>query len=82
MSKNSTVHNTKNLLPYPVIVSASHGDIIAMNIILSHYEPYIARLCMRTTIDSNGNPHTRVDEDMRSRLEAKLLEKVLEFKIA
>lgn len=39
------------LLPYPVIVSASQGDILAMNVVLSHYEPYIARLSMRTSID-------------------------------
>ena len=51
-----------------------------MNVVLSHYEPYIARLSMRTSIDEYGNPHTTVDEDMRSRLEAKLIEQVLNFK--
>lgn len=33
-------------------------------------------------IDEYGNPHTSVDEDMRSRLEAKLIEQVLNFKVA
>ena len=70
MRKNNAVHKGNNLLPYPVIVSASQGDILAMNVVLSHYEPYIARLSMRTSIDEYGNPHTCVDEDMRSRLEA------------
>jgi hypothetical protein len=37
---------------------------------------------MRTSIDEYGNPHTSVDEDMRSRLEAKLIEQVLNFKVA
>lgn len=37
---------------------------------------------MRTSINEYGNPHTSVDEDMRSRLEAKLIEQVLNFKVA
>ena len=82
MNKNKAVHKGNGLLPYPVIISASYGDVMAMDIVLSHYEPYIARLSMRTSYDEYGNPHTCVDEDMRSRLEAKLLEKILDFKVA
>ena len=82
MTKNKAVHKGNGLLPYPIIVSASQGDILAMNVVLCHYEPYIARLSMRTSIDEYGNPHTSVDEDMRSRLEAKLIEQVLNFKVA
>ena len=61
MKKNKAVHKGNGLLPYPVIVSASQGDILAMNVVLCHYEPYIARLSMRTSIDEYGNPHTSVD---------------------
>lgn len=82
MNKNEAVHKGNGLLPYPVIISASYGDVVAMDIVLSHYEPYIARLSMRTSYDEYGNPHTCVDEDMRSRLEAKLMEKILGFKVA
>lgn len=82
MNKNKAVHKGNGLLPYPVIISASYGDVVAMDIVLSHYEPYIARLSMRTSYDEYGNPHTCVDEDMRSRLEAKLMEKILNFKVA
>ena len=42
--KNKAVHKGNGLLPYPVIVSASQGDILAMNVVLCHYEPYIAPL--------------------------------------
>ena len=80
MKKHKAVHKGNGLLPYPVIVSASQGDILAMNVVLCHYEPYIARLSMRTSINEYGNPHTSVDEDMRSRLEAKLIEQVLNSK--
>lgn len=45
MKKNKAVHKGNGLLPYPVIVSASQGDILAMNVVLSHYEPYIAPAC-------------------------------------
>lgn len=37
MKKNKAVHKGNGLLPYPVIVSASQGDILAMNVVLSHY---------------------------------------------
>ena len=82
MNKSTSVHKGNGLLPYPVIVSASQGDALAMGIVLTHYEPYIARLCLITEIDDNGYPRTRVDEDMRRRLESKLIEKVLDFKAA
>ena len=39
MKKNKAVHKGNGLLPYPVIVSASQGDILAMNVVLCHYEP-------------------------------------------
>lgn len=82
MRKNKAIHKGNGLLPYPVIVSASQGDIMAMDIVLSHYEPYIARLSIRTVFDDYGNPHTRVDEDMRRRLETKLISSILEFRVA
>ena len=43
---------------------------------------YFASLLSSASIDEYGNPHTSVDEDMRSRLEAKLIEQVLNFKVA
>ncbi|MEG0330508.1 MAG: helix-turn-helix domain-containing protein [Longicatena sp.] len=82
MIKNKALHKGNGLLPYPIIVSASQGDIMAMDIVLSHYEPYIARLSIRTVFDDCGNPHTRVDEDMRHRLETKLISSILEFQVA
>ena len=35
MKKNKAVHKGNGLLPYPVIVSASQGDILAMNVVLA-----------------------------------------------
>ena len=81
MTKNKAVHKGNGLLPYPIIVSASQGDILAMNVVLRHYEPYIARLSMRTVIDEYGNPHLCVDEELRRRLETKLITKILTFRV-
>lgn len=37
----------RGLLPYPVIIAATKGDPEAMNIVVQHYESYIASLSMR-----------------------------------
>ena len=44
-----------------------------MNAVLNHYKGYIRFLAMRPMKDEYGNEHLCVDEDMRFRLEAKLL---------
>lgn len=52
---------------------ASEGDERALNAVLNHYKGYIRFLAMRPMKDEYGNEHLYVDEDMRLRLEAKLL---------
>ena len=80
MKKNKAVHKGNGLLPYPVIVSASQGDILAMNVVLCHYEPYIARLSRRTSITENANPHPTVDGDSLSVLKQNLIDRELNLK--
>ena len=58
------------LIPYPVIVAATKGDPDAMKMILQHFSGYIARLSMRKLYD----------EDIRERLQAKLMMAVLNFR--
>ena len=81
---NSTkIKSTSNdLIPFPVIVSAANGDGDAINFVLRHYAGYIAALSMRTLYDENGNPHLCVDEELRRRLETKLITNLSKFKIA
>jgi len=67
------------LLQYPVIVSAADGDIDAINAVLKHYQGYIAVLSTRQFYDDYGNPHLYVDEELRRRLETKLITKILTF---
>lgn len=60
-------------LPLSVILAAAEGDERALNAVLNHYRGYIRFLAMRPMKDEYGNEHLCVDEDMRLRLEARLL---------
>ena len=55
----------RGLLPYPVIIAATKGDPEAMNIVVQHYESYIASLSMRKLRDERGNIYCGIDEDIR-----------------
>ena len=61
------------MIPFPLIVKATDGDTEAINQILHHYRGYITKRSLRLMKDEYGNEHLYVDEDMRLRLEAKLL---------
>ena len=51
----------RGLLPYPVIIAATKGDPEAMNIVVQHYESYIASLSMRKLRDERGNIYWGID---------------------
>lgn len=67
------------MIPYPVIEAAVRGDTDAVNEVIRHYSGYIAALCKRTGRDENGNYCTYVDEELRRRLETKLIISILGF---
>jgi hypothetical protein len=79
MAKSS---NCSKLLPYHTVAAAASGDVEAINRVLKHYEGYIAVLSTRTLYDECGNPHYCVDENLRRRLETKLITKILAFELA
>ena len=72
----------KELLPFQTIAAASNGVVDAINAILKHYEGYIASLSLRRVYDEDGNGYTIVDEELRRRLETKLIVKILTFEVA
>ncbi len=80
MTSNPT-KSASSLLPYMIIEAATSGDVDAINAVLKHYERYIAALATRTLYDENGNPHLCVDEEMKRRLETKLITKILKFDV-
>lgn len=69
------------LLPFSVIQKAAVGDVEAINAVLKHYEGYIAKLSLRELHDEYGNAHLCVDEELRRRLETKLITKILTFRV-
>lgn len=82
MSKSQAGHPKSRLLPFPVIVAASGGDIGALNTVVKHYEGYITVLATRRLYDEYGNVHLFVDEELRRELETRLIAKILTFDVA
>jgi hypothetical protein len=76
------MQKNKALIPFPVIEAAVGGNVDAINAVLKRYEGYIARLSTRRLYDEDGHSYMVVDEELRRRLETKLITKILEFKIA
>ena len=72
----------KKQLEFSVIRAASHGDVEAIGKILAYYDGYINALARREVHDDDGNTYIVVDAELKRRLEAKLIVKILEFKIA
>ena len=69
-------------LPLLVILAAMEGNDEALAAVLDHYKGYIRYLAMRPLNDEYGNEYLCVDEDMRLRLEAKLIHSIVTgFKI-
>ena len=68
------------LLPYAVIQKAIGGNVEAINAVMKHYAGYIAKLSMREYFDEYGNVRMCIDDELRCRLETKLITKILVFR--
>ena len=71
----------RGLLPYPVIIAATKGDPEAIQLVVDHYEGYIAYLSTRKLRDERGNTYFGIDGDVRDRLRSKLIRSVLDFRV-
>lgn len=69
------------LVPFETIVLATQGDPQALEQVIRHYRPYILSLCRREYIAENGNVSIVCDNELKLRLEAKLMAKILLFDI-
>jgi len=76
IANQTTKHN---LLPYPVLILATGGDVDAINAVVKHYEGYIAVLATKQLYDERGNTYLCVDEGLKRRLETKLITGILAF---
>jgi hypothetical protein len=70
---------TYPMIPFPLIVKATDGDIEAINHILKHYKGYIAKRSLRLVKDEYGHQSMVVDEVLRGRMETRLITKILAF---
>ena len=75
--KHQVTYKGKELLPLSVIDAARDGDSQAVDQVLRYYEGYINKLRTRTLYDPDGQPHVRVDEYMKRRLEIKLIHSIV-----
>lgn len=74
--------NLKSPISLSVIMAAAEGNNEALFTILDYYKGYIRFLAMRPMKDEYGNEFLCVDEDMRLRLEAKLIYSIVtSFKV-
>ena len=77
--KQPTFHGMV-LLPLLVFAEARAGDPQAMEHLLRYYDGYMNKLCTWTLYDLDGTPHVRVDEYMKHRLQAKLVQAIVNKK--
>ena len=70
------------LLPFDVIVAATRGESEALAQVLKHFEGYIAKMSTRIYHDEFGQSFPGVDEELRQRIECRLMAQIiLKFKI-
>ena len=62
---------------YRTILDAKAGSSEAMTSILRHYSRYIIYYSRRTILDEDGNRYELVDEDIKQRIEAKLMYQII-----
>ena len=74
-------YDSRKLVPVAVIKAAAAGDPLAVQMVLNHYQGYIIWLSTRTMYDETGKANYVVDEMLKSRLENKLIHKILEFQV-
>lgn len=65
------------LVPYSVIVAAKNGDIDAMKKILTHHSGRIESFSCRINLDEYGNPRSVIDHEIRDRIIAKLIDRII-----
>ena len=71
----------KNELNYELIERAVSGDEVAINRIVSIYEPYINTLASKPLYDSEGNEYIGINVDLKEHLTSKLINMINEYKI-
>lgn len=67
----------KELVSYDRIVAAKIGEPDAMDIILAHYDGLIDFHSRRTLFDEYETPHTSIDPEIKQRIQAKIIDRII-----
>lgn len=65
------------LLPFDVIEAATQGDSEALAKVMKHFENDIAKKSLRIFYDEFGQSHLHVDDELRQRIECKLMAQII-----
>lgn len=65
------------LLPFNIIQKATSGDEETLRTLLANYDGYIKTLATRMSIGVDGCKNYAVDEEIRGRLQGKLMKVVM-----
>jgi hypothetical protein len=67
-------------LNHDLICKAVDGDSEALKDILQYYDTYINSLATYESFDENGKIYRTLDEDMKARLQCKLIEAIQKWR--
>lgn len=67
---------------YYLISSAMDGNENAIEKLLTFYDPYISKCCMRPFYDEYGNVYIVVDMELKGRIREALIKMILSFDIS
>lgn len=81
MENRKTKNNERGLLPYSIIVAANLGEAESIRLVLQHYNRYITSLSLNKFQDEYENRYQMIDTEMQGRLQTKLIQSILAFKI-
>lgn len=70
----------KNGLNFNLIQAAVSGDKVAIEKIVSIYEPYINKLASKKLFDEEGNEYIGIDIDLKEHLKTKLIEVIFKYR--
>lgn len=67
--------------PFDMIQEAVQGDPTEIAAILRYYERYMITLSLRSSRDNNGDIQMIPDPEILNRMESRLIDRIIKFKI-
>jgi len=71
-----------NYPEFTLIFAATGGDVQAIEEILTHYDAYLSKKCLRILYDESGRIYLVVDEALKGLLTSELIYAMLNFEMS